>query len=304
MDMIQLRYFLKTAQTLNYTRAAECLFISRQSLRQTLGNLEKELGQSLFINDHNRLFLTKYGEYLVHACTKVVSDFDQMAADVTRFFQNNILLRIVIATNLLPFVFWRFEDTQEDFCRRYPHIQLRIEIMPSDQVIDAVEQGEADCGCVLQMPTQRLGCSCTVLRASQVAVTLGEKLPLYEKEVLSLEELATVPLVGMGSLEKIALPLWQDCQRLGIQLNYRVVPNTIEALYLFQNSLAAGLNTFPADPDRSKKVPDPSARRQAHLPGYSWDVAALCPLSRPNHTAAQLFAAFLQQKYSPDSSKK
>ena len=105
MDMIQLRYFLKTAQTLNYTRAAECLFISRQSLRQTLGNLEKELGQSLFINDHNRLFLTKYGEYLVHACTKVVSDFDQMAADVTRFFQNNILLRIVIATNLLPFVF-------------------------------------------------------------------------------------------------------------------------------------------------------------------------------------------------------
>lgn len=55
MDIIQLRYFLKTAETMNYTKAAEALFTSRQALRHTLDTLEKELGQDLFETDHNRL---------------------------------------------------------------------------------------------------------------------------------------------------------------------------------------------------------------------------------------------------------
>ena len=65
MDITQLRYFLKTAETLNYTRAAEGLFITRQSLRQALGNLEKEIGAPLFRNEKNHLSLTEYGEYLL-----------------------------------------------------------------------------------------------------------------------------------------------------------------------------------------------------------------------------------------------
>ena len=34
MDITQLRYFLVTAETLNYTKAAEQLYMSRQALRQ------------------------------------------------------------------------------------------------------------------------------------------------------------------------------------------------------------------------------------------------------------------------------
>ena len=61
MDITQLRYFLKTAELLNYTRASEALFITRQSLRQAIGAMESEIGQPLFVNTRNKLSLTEYG---------------------------------------------------------------------------------------------------------------------------------------------------------------------------------------------------------------------------------------------------
>ena len=54
----------KTAELLNYSRAAEDLLIARQSLRQSVGALEEEIGKPLFVNTKNHLSLTEYGEYL------------------------------------------------------------------------------------------------------------------------------------------------------------------------------------------------------------------------------------------------
>ena len=72
MDITQLRYFLATADTLNYTKAAERLYMSRQALRQALASMEEELGFPLFLNERNKLSLTVQGEYLQLSATKVV----------------------------------------------------------------------------------------------------------------------------------------------------------------------------------------------------------------------------------------
>ena len=62
MNIAQLKYFIKTAELLNYSRAAEDLLIARQSLRQSVGALEEEIGKPLFVNTKNHLSLTEYGE--------------------------------------------------------------------------------------------------------------------------------------------------------------------------------------------------------------------------------------------------
>ena len=58
MDIQSLRYFSATARTLNYTKAAQECYISRQALRQQIQFLELELHCRLFQNDHNRITLT------------------------------------------------------------------------------------------------------------------------------------------------------------------------------------------------------------------------------------------------------
>ena len=78
MDITQLRYFLATADTLNYTKAAERLYMSRQALRQSLASMEEELGMPLFVNERNRLSLTVQGEYLQLSARTVVEAFEKM----------------------------------------------------------------------------------------------------------------------------------------------------------------------------------------------------------------------------------
>lgn len=295
MELIQLRYFLRVAETLNYSRAAESLYISRQSLRQTLGNLEKELGQPLFANDRNHLSLTEYGEYLSLSVRDLVADFDRAEAHVTRFFHQSVQLHVAFSISLFPFHLPNIDPILQEFSARYPHIRLIIDRLTPDQVVDRVEAEAVDCGILLQMPTPRPGCQTAILRTSEVAIGSGPDSPLYGKEELTPEDLSVVPLVGMGSLEKIARPLWNYCQQNSIVLNYQVLPNALDALYQIRNSLASGFNTFLSDPNRLS-VSRPAVPK-SRLSGYTWEVAALCPKSRPNHAAAQLLADFLRKKY-------
>ncbi len=55
MDIRQLRYCAAVAYYQNYTKAAENLFISRQALSKSIKQLEKELGNDIFILEGNNL---------------------------------------------------------------------------------------------------------------------------------------------------------------------------------------------------------------------------------------------------------
>ncbi len=61
----QLQYFLKTAETLNMTKAAKALYISQPSLSEQMRRLERELGTELFIRKDKSLKLTLAGKTLI-----------------------------------------------------------------------------------------------------------------------------------------------------------------------------------------------------------------------------------------------
>ena len=51
MELRQLNYFVKVAQTLNFSEAARLLFVTQSTLSQQIKTLEEELGTSLFQRD-------------------------------------------------------------------------------------------------------------------------------------------------------------------------------------------------------------------------------------------------------------
>lgn len=290
MDIVQLRNFLKTVETMNFTRAAEGLFISRQALRQSLTALERELGQPLFETERNRLTLTQYGEYLARACADAVVEFDRMEEDVTRFFRQDTTLRFAYSVSLTPYALPGLEQfVLRDFAAKYPHIRLEVIPCSADEVIDKVEAREADLGCVLQIPTPRQNCEVSVIRTSPFIISFGQASPMFTRSEITLEELPAIPLLGMGSLEKIAKPFWEDCQRKGLTLNYRVTPSTIDTMYFTCHNLAACLNTAP--PNWNGDPP------MAVVEGYTWELALLCPRDAPAYHSAQLLSAYLTQHY-------
>ncbi|WP_372345179.1 LysR family transcriptional regulator [Streptomyces sp. KL116D] len=60
-----LRYFTAVADELNFTRAAERLYVSQPALSKQIRMLEKQLGAELFVRDRRSVRLTAVGEALL-----------------------------------------------------------------------------------------------------------------------------------------------------------------------------------------------------------------------------------------------
>ena len=220
--------------------------------------------------------------------------FEEKERQVKEFFRRPVEVEVAFSESLSPYMLPSLDPVVSEFQKAHPEIALIARRLSNDGVMEALERGEIDCGCVLQMPQEWPGCDSTVLRASNVALSSGPKSAIYGKKSLTLEELASIPLIGMGSLEKLAKPLWEDCRRRGLTLDYQVVPDTIDAMYLIRNKDVTGFITQLSVPEKLISRP---VNSKADLPGYTWEVATLCPKDRPNHAAAQLLAAFLKEKY-------
>ncbi len=296
MDITQLRYFLAAARHLNYSRAAQELFITRQSLRQAIAAMEDELDGELFSNSRNKLSLTPLGEYLAMSGGGVVEAFDGMMSDLARFARQKEPLRVALSSVLLTFLLPEAETVLARFRAKYPDIPLDYRVMDNDQVIRAAEAGEIDCGCVIQMPWPRSGCAMRRMVAFPAAIDFAPGFPIPQKKELTLEDLEGVPCLGMGEPDVTLRPLWEDCQAKGIQLNYQVCLNTIDAFYQIQHGLAAGFDILtPED------VTVPVHSRP--LKGYTWELGFLCPERREKEKTVRLFCAFVdefyKQKYEP-----
>ena len=291
MDITQLRYFLVTADTLNYTKAAEQLFMSRQALRQALAGMEAELGIPLFINEKNKLSLTVQGEYLQLSAQKVVEEFEKMMVDVKQFCQGQSALRLGLSVSLFPFLIPEIGEILDRFQEKYPQVRVDTDLMTNDEVIDKVQNGSLDCGALVQMKCRRPGLCSQPLAEYPAIMSIGAGRSQLEGKVLSVEELVEYPCIGMGSLEKTMTPLYEDCQRKGITLRHEVVPDTIDAFYRISHGQAIGFDIG------MKQAPSIGKIFDCPLEGYTWEVGILYPQAGLDKKEIQLFYRFVEEEY-------
>ena len=168
MDIRQLHYFLTLCEEMNYTRAAQRLFLSRQALRQSISALEAEMCGPLFISAHHKLALTDRGMSLQRHAAPVVEQFQQMQAALRAEIQSAQPVRIGISVALVPDYLPGLETQLDKFRQQYPHVEMRFRLLDNDAVADGVEQGELDAGLVID-----LGCAAPVLAGGDVTGAVG-----------------------------------------------------------------------------------------------------------------------------------
>ncbi len=76
MQFRRMKYFLVLSETLNYTKAAEKLFISPQALARQIVLLEEELGAKLFERTTRKVKLTEIGRICKKEYTRINNDLD------------------------------------------------------------------------------------------------------------------------------------------------------------------------------------------------------------------------------------
>ena len=124
MEIRQLKYFLVLAEELNFSRAAEKLFISQPPLSKHIKALEDELGVQLFHRDTKGVRLTKEGELFFDEAKQIVHQTNQLTRKlkVANHTYNETLNIGFVYTAMrlfLPNIIKAFEE-------KFPDVKLKL----------------------------------------------------------------------------------------------------------------------------------------------------------------------------------
>ncbi|MFB9327895.1 LysR family transcriptional regulator [Paenibacillus aurantiacus] len=212
MTLFQFEIFLAVVQTGSFTRAGELLNASQSGVSHSIGDLEKELGVTLFARNRNGAKLTDAGEQILAHVREILHHTEQIkqAAAASRGV-NGGTIRIgafpSFSANVLPGILQAFRG-------HYPGVELLLFEGSYAEVEAWIKAGVVDLG-FLADPSDDVD-SVQLLRDPYVAV-LPALHPLRELDIISIEQLAHEPFLSLKSgCERLVMHAFQE---RGVSLN-------------------------------------------------------------------------------------
>lgn len=140
MTIRHLFIFKTVCEEMNFTRAAERLFMTQPAVSHVIAELEKEAGTPLFDRRTKKIALNGRGRLLLEKTVRLLELYEDMEGDL-KGLERKAVLRIgssiTIANFWLPYFVKRFEEQNEG-------IPLQIEVDSAANVAGKLERGELD----------------------------------------------------------------------------------------------------------------------------------------------------------------
>ncbi len=145
MELWQLRTFAEIAETLNFTKASEKLFLTQSAVSHQMKSLEEEFGVPLFIRAKSGVRLTDAGKVALRYALRILSEAEEMREKVTG--REKALagrVRVAAATQALVYL---FAPLFEEFMDKFETVELLFRTTVStEQTVEDILEGVADVG--------------------------------------------------------------------------------------------------------------------------------------------------------------
>lgn len=186
MELRQLRYFAKAAETLNFSDAAKSLNIAQSSLSQQVKQLEDELGTQLFIRSSHSIRLTEAGEVMLPFALRTLNEAESCADrihDLQKLLTGT--LNIGVTHSFSPIL----TESVISFMKMYPGIKLNIIYKQMNELMESLTKREIDFVLAFK-PIQTLPeVKSHILFQNSLSAIVGSHHPLASKEKISIVEL-------------------------------------------------------------------------------------------------------------------
>jgi len=146
MNPHHLRTFLAVRRHLNYTRAAEEVFLTQPAVSRQVRQLEEKLGVRLFEQIGKSLHLTDAGETLAVEAEKLLGAMER-TAEAVRSHRSAERGSIRIGASTTP-GFYLLPDLLGQFHRRFPKVALHYTVENSLRIEQMLVRNELDLGFV------------------------------------------------------------------------------------------------------------------------------------------------------------
>ncbi|RBQ11733.1 LysR substrate-binding domain-containing protein [Pedobacter miscanthi] len=241
----RLQVFYAVARRLNFTRAAEEMYITQPAVTKHIRELEAHFRTSLIERSGNRkVSLTPAGETLLRYVKQISSIYSELEFDMNvQAKHHNGTLRIGASTTVAQYV---LPPILAKFHEQFKEIKIVLLTANTEQIEEALIKREIDLGLTEGITKQPEISYQEFAKDELVLVSSATNLTL-KKEILKPEELKNYPLLlresGSGTLEFIAYALKQKGIRLA-DLNIEMQLGSTESIksYLLNSNCLAFLS--------------------------------------------------------------
>lgn len=194
MNLDQLRYFSKLAETEHYGRASKELFVSQPALSNSIKGLEAELGVALFERVGRNVRLTERGELFRESIDEALSIIDSAAEELDAYRHGrSSLIRVAsvesVQRDFLPVL---LSDFQRSVGTKVAFDVVRCTTF---EAITSLNDGLCDVAFCGRMPSMRRTAFIPLVMQDAI-VAMNVDHPLALKETVSLDDLKSYPLIS------------------------------------------------------------------------------------------------------------
>lgn len=192
MEIRQLKYFLKVAETLNFSEASRKLYITQSTLSQQISHLEKEIGLPLFERNSHEVFLTEAGRELQPYAQRTVNAseacMDHMD-DLKEMLTGQLNIGVTYSfSNIMS-------ETLVNFLHAYPHVRLNVAYKTMQELMEDLRRRRLDLVLAFKPLKADRNVDSRSLFSNRLAAIVSRQHPLARQSSVRLSELERYDLV-------------------------------------------------------------------------------------------------------------
>lgn len=225
MELLQLRYFMESAQRGSFAATAEKYMVPATSVSAAVRRLEQELGCRLFDRTSNRIALNENGAQLLHTLESVFAQLDSTAGALSQQEDTREIRMLVRAM--------RSDITDRIVAFRALHPRIRFRT-----VFDFAARSGEDYDIIIdQAGASHPGCRSFRLYRMHLRLKAAADSPLCGKR-LTMAQLQSEDFISLGDESNMTAILRRACRRAGFTPNIAVSSNDIKC---YDKLVAAGI---------------------------------------------------------------
>ncbi len=198
MDINRLNEFITLATLLNYSKAANQLYLTQPALSRHIHDLEQTLGTQLFIRDTHNVHLTSAGELFFHEAQEIVSRYNRaitLAKEASSFSTGELRIGFLFVASqsfLSEFIV--------GFTSSHPKIKLTMFNDTLSNLVTGLNNGDLDFCIVTHVNKGYLiGLESSLIMKSSLYAVLHPMHIYADRKSLKISDLSGMPLINLST---------------------------------------------------------------------------------------------------------
>ena len=231
MFLQEIQCFIAVAECLNFTQAANQLYLSQPGLSKIIANLERELNVRLFIRSTRSVRMTKAGEKLLavsreflHQCGTLNIAYPQDSISLS----GNLTIGIgdLNENRYLPQII-------AEFSTRCPLCNLSVQRYTPEELLGALDTGEVDFGVMVSLAIPKKGYQYLVYYPSKLMLVVPSYHRLANQERVDITELKDENFVTLSrSINRAIDHIQEICAKGNFRPKFVKETNSLNTMFM------------------------------------------------------------------------